>query len=94
VLDDVSFDVKKRRGFFSSSVHPASGKSILIKHLIGLLSPDGGEIWLDVRRISRYGETQMDGVRKMCAMCVPTLDALDSMTCAKTSRSLCESTKA
>jgi phospholipid/cholesterol/gamma-HCH transport system ATP-binding protein len=59
------------------------GKSVLIKHLVGLLYPDGGEIWLDGEEISRFDEQQMYPVRMKCAMVFQHSTLFDSMTCAE-----------
>jgi phospholipid/cholesterol/gamma-HCH transport system ATP-binding protein len=80
VLDDVSFEVKPGEVFFIIGASGV-GKSVLIKHLIGLLYPDGGEIWLDGEEISRFGEKQMFPVRKKCAMVFQHSTLFDSMTC-------------
>ena len=82
VLKDVSFDVNDGECFFiigGSGV----GKSVLIKHLVGLLYPDGGEIWLDGEEISRFDEQQMYPVRMKCAMVFQHSTLFDSMTCAE-----------
>ncbi len=80
VLDDVSLDVPAGEVFFLIGASGV-GKSVLIKHLIGLLSPDRGEIWLDGEEISRFSEKQMFAVRKKCAMVFQHSTLLDSMTC-------------
>ncbi len=59
------------------------GKSVLIKHLVGLLYPDGGEIWLDGEEISRFDEARMYPVRMKCAMVFQHSTLFDSMTCAE-----------
>ncbi len=82
VLDDVSFDVKRGEVFFIIGASGV-GKSVLIKHLIGLLRPDGGEIWLDGEEISRKDELGMMPVRKKCAMVFQHSTLFDSMTCAE-----------
>ena len=41
-----------------------SGKSVLMKHLIGLIKPDRGEILVDGVDITRLGESQLNEVRK------------------------------
>jgi phospholipid/cholesterol/gamma-HCH transport system ATP-binding protein len=82
VLDGVSFDVREGEVFFiigSSGV----GKSVLIKHLIGLLSPDGGEVWLDQEDVTRLDEIAMYRIRKKCAMVFQHSTLFDSMTCAE-----------
>jgi phospholipid/cholesterol/gamma-HCH transport system ATP-binding protein len=80
ILKGVSFDVPDGEVFFiigGSGV----GKSVLIKHLIGLLTPDSGEIWLDGEEISRLGERAMYPVRMKCAMVFQHATLLDSMNC-------------
>src|SRR5262252_6194184 len=82
VLRDVSFDVQDGEVFFIIG-QSGVGKSVLIKHLIGLLYPDGGEIWLDGEEISRFDEKAMYPVRKKCAMVFQHSTLFDSMTCAE-----------
>ena len=55
VLDDVTFDVRDGEVFFIIGASGV-GKSVLIKHLVGLLYPDAGEIWLDGEEISQKDE--------------------------------------
>src|SRR6185369_5915529 len=59
------------------------GKSVLIKHLVGLLRPDDGEIWLDGVEVSRFDEAAMYPVRMKCAMVFQHSTLFDSMTCAE-----------
>jgi phospholipid/cholesterol/gamma-HCH transport system ATP-binding protein len=82
VLEDVSFDVPPGEVFFIIG-QSGVGKSVLIKHLIGLLYPDGGEIWLDGEEVSRFDEKQMYPVRMKCAMVFQHSTLFDSMTCAE-----------
>jgi phospholipid/cholesterol/gamma-HCH transport system ATP-binding protein len=82
VLNDVSFDVPTGSVFFIIGASGV-GKSVLIKHLVGLLYPDAGEIWLDGEEISRFDEKQMGPVRKKCAMVFQHSTLFDSMTCAE-----------
>jgi len=80
VLDDVSFDVPKGQVYFIIGASGV-GKSVLIKHLVGLLYPDKGEIFLDGEEISRFDEKQMYAVRMKCAMVFQHSTLFDSMTC-------------
>ena len=80
ILRDVSFDVHAGEVFFIIG-QSGAGKSVLIKHLIGLLAPDGGEIWLDDEEVSRFTETQMYKVRMKCAMVFQHSTLFDSMNC-------------
>jgi phospholipid/cholesterol/gamma-HCH transport system ATP-binding protein len=82
VIDDVSFEVKVGEVFFIIGASGV-GKSVLIKHIVGLLSPDDGEIWLDGEEVSRFGEEKMFDVRKKCAMVFQHSTLFDSMTCAE-----------
>jgi phospholipid/cholesterol/gamma-HCH transport system ATP-binding protein len=82
VLSDVSFDVHDGEVLFIIGASGV-GKSVLIKHLVGLLSPDRGEIWLDGEEISKKGELEMVPVRKKCAMVFQHSTLFDSMTCVE-----------
>lgn len=82
VLKGVSFDVHDGEVFFIIGASGV-GKSVLIKHLIGLLRLDDGEIWLDGEEISRFDERRMYDVRKKCAMVFQHGTLFDSMTCAE-----------
>ena len=82
VLEDVSFDVEEGEVFFIIG-QSGAGKSVMIKHLVGLLAPDAGEIWLDGEEISRFDEARMGPVRKKCAMVFQHSTLFDFMTCAE-----------
>jgi phospholipid/cholesterol/gamma-HCH transport system ATP-binding protein len=82
VLDGVSFDVRDGEVFFIIGASGV-GKSVLIKHLVGLLYPDGGEIHLDGEEISCKDERGMYSVRKKCAMVFQHSTLFDSMTCVE-----------
>jgi phospholipid/cholesterol/gamma-HCH transport system ATP-binding protein len=80
ILRDVSFDVHDGEVFFIIG-QSGAGKSVMIKHLVGLLGPDDGEIWLDGEEISKFTEAQMYPVRMKCAMVFQHSTLFDSMTC-------------
>jgi len=82
VLKGVSFDVHDGEVFFIIGASGV-GKSVLIKHLIGLIAPDEGEIWLDGEEISRFDERRMYEVRKKCAMVFQHATLFDSLTCVE-----------
>jgi phospholipid/cholesterol/gamma-HCH transport system ATP-binding protein len=82
VLDGVSFEVVTGEVFFIIGASGV-GKSVLIKHLVGLLYPDAGEIWLDGEEISQFDEKRMFPVRMKCAMVFQHATLFDSMTCAE-----------
>jgi len=80
ILRGVSFDVQDSEVFFIIG-QSGVGKSVLIKHLIGLLAPDVGEIWLDGEEVSKLTEEQMYRVRMKCAMVFQHSTLFDSMSC-------------
>src|SRR6516162_11849874 len=55
------------------------GKSVTIKHLIGLMRPDEGEIFLDGKRVDQLDERAFYEVRKRCAMVFQHSTLFDSM---------------
>ena len=84
VLDGVSFEVNDGEVFFVIGASGV-GKSVLIKHLVGLLAPDGGEIWLDGEEITKKSDSDGEWapVRKKCAMVFQHSTLFDSMTCVE-----------
>jgi len=82
VLRGVSLEVQRGECFFVIGASGV-GKSVLIKHLIGLLRPDAGDIYLDGEEVSRLTEKQLYPVRKKCAMVFQNSTLFDSMTCVE-----------
>jgi phospholipid/cholesterol/gamma-HCH transport system ATP-binding protein len=63
VLKDISFDIP--RGRISAVMGPSgTGKSVLLKNIIGLLRPDAGEIWVEGEETVRMGERDLYRVRR------------------------------
>src|SRR3990170_3755258 len=56
------------------------GKSVLIKHIIGLLRPDSGEILLDGQDITKMTERELNEVRRRFGMLFQGAALFDSMT--------------
>lgn len=82
VLDGVDLSIPDGEVFFLIGASGA-GKSVLIKHLIGLLKPDAGEIFLDGRDVSKLDTAALYEVRRVCAMVFQHSTLFDSMTCAE-----------
>jgi phospholipid/cholesterol/gamma-HCH transport system ATP-binding protein len=59
------------------------GKSILLKHLIGLIKGDKGEVFVDGEDISRMNERQLLRVRRKFGMLFQSAALFDSMTVAE-----------
>ena len=56
------------------------GKSVTIKHLIGLLRIDAGEIWFDGQRVDQLPERALAPLRKRIGMVFQSSTLFDSMT--------------
>jgi phospholipid/cholesterol/gamma-HCH transport system ATP-binding protein len=56
------------------------GKSVTIKHLVGLIRPDDGEIHLDGQRVDHLSEKAMYPVRMRCGMVFQNSTLFDSMS--------------
>ncbi|MBA2665229.1 MAG: ATP-binding cassette domain-containing protein [Bradymonadaceae bacterium] len=57
-----------------------AGKSVLVKHLVGLIRPDQGQIFLDDVEVTHLKEKEFYPVRKRCAMVFQNSTLFDSMT--------------
>ncbi len=56
------------------------GKSVLLKHIIGLIKPDSGHIYVDGTDITTVNERQLNEKRKMFGMLFQDAALFDSMT--------------
>src|SRR5437764_4689300 len=56
------------------------GKSVLLKHLIGLMQPDTGEIWIDGQNIIGMNERDLAAVRRKIGILFQSGALFDSMT--------------
>ncbi len=60
-----------------------AGKSVLVKHLVGLIRPDAGRVILDGEDITDLTEREFYPVRRKCAMVFQHSTLFDSMTLAE-----------
>lgn len=79
VLDDLSLDFPRNEIVFLIG-RSGMGKSVLLKHIVGLLRPDSGEIWIDDVEVTRLPEAQYHDIRKKCGMVFQNPALLDSLT--------------
>ncbi len=63
-----------------------SGKSVLLKHLIGLLKPDAGEIYIDDVEITRLREDDLQRITRKFGLLFQGAALFDSMTVAENVR--------
>jgi len=59
------------------------GKSVLLKHLIGLMRPDAGEIWIEVKNIIDMSERNLASIRQKVGILFQGSALFDSMTVAE-----------
>jgi phospholipid/cholesterol/gamma-HCH transport system ATP-binding protein len=82
VLDSVSFRIENGESVAIIG-RSGSGKSVLLKHLIGLLQPDKGEVLIDGEDIVPMNERQLLRVRRKFGMLFQSAALFDSMTVAE-----------
>ena len=63
ILNDVSFDIYEEE-ILCVIGKSGTGKSVVLKHLVGMLEPDSGEIFVDGENFTRAGR---DAKEKMVA---------------------------
>lgn len=82
VLDGVNLDIEQ--GKITVIIgRSGEGKSVLIKHIIGLLRPDEGRIFLDDLELTSMKERDFNEVRKRFGMLFQGAALFDSMTVAE-----------
>src|SRR3984893_14937266 len=59
------------------------GKSVLLKHLVGLMQPDKGEIWIEGQNIIGMTERELASIRRKVGILFQGSALFDSMTVAE-----------
>lgn len=79
VLKGVNLDIPKgkRTAIIGRS---GCGKSVLLKHLVGLIKPDSGEIYVDDVDIAKLGKGELNRIRRKFGMVFQGGALFDSMT--------------
>ena len=79
VLEGLDLDVRK--GETLVVLGPSgTGKSVLLKHIIGLMKPDAGSIRIDGEEIAGRGEKELNQVRRRFGMLFQGAALFDSLT--------------
>ncbi|HUO07083.1 MAG TPA: ABC transporter ATP-binding protein [Phycisphaerae bacterium] len=79
VLDGVTLNIPERESVVV--IGPSgTGKSVLLKHIIGLLRPDKGEVYFRDRRIDGLGERELQPIRKRFGFLFQQSALFDSLT--------------
>lgn len=79
VLNEISFQINQGEIIFILGTS-GTGKSVLLKNIVGLLTPDDGEIWVDGQEVSSLTEEQYFSVRKKCGMVFQHPALFDSLS--------------
>jgi phospholipid/cholesterol/gamma-HCH transport system ATP-binding protein len=59
-----------------------SGKSVTLKHIVGLIKPDEGDVWVDGENVSRLDQESVYGLRRKVGYVFQFAALFDSMTVA------------
>ncbi len=79
ILRGVSLEVRKGETLVILG-RSGGGKSVLLKHLIGLMSPTSGEVWIEGQQIVGLKERKLLQIRKRIGMMFQSGALFDSMT--------------
>lgn len=80
VLDDLCLEIPE--GKITAIIGPSGeGKSVLLKHLIGLLQPDSGQVEVDGESIVGLSRSKLNQIREKFGMLFQNVALFDSMTC-------------
>ena len=79
VLEDVSFEV--RRGEMVAVLGRSGvGKSVTLKHILGFLRPDAGQVFVAGREVSALEEEELVDIRRRVTMVFQSGALFDSLT--------------
>ncbi|MBM3839328.1 MAG: ABC transporter ATP-binding protein [Verrucomicrobia bacterium] len=82
VLDGVTFRIERGESVVIIG-RSGGGKSILLKHIVGLLAPDAGDMLIDGENIAGMNERQLLQVRRKFGMLFQSAALFDSLTVAE-----------
>ncbi len=82
ILRGIDLDV--RRGETLAIIgRSGGGKSVFLKHIIGLMQPEAGDIWVDGQNIIGLNERQLAAIRQKVGILFQGAALFDSMTVAE-----------
>jgi phospholipid/cholesterol/gamma-HCH transport system ATP-binding protein len=79
VLNDVTFEVPRARGFCLLG-RSGTGKSVTLRHIIGLVTPDAGHVVVEERDISALTRRELSEIRKGIGFLFQGAALFDSMS--------------
>jgi phospholipid/cholesterol/gamma-HCH transport system ATP-binding protein len=82
VLDGINLSIERGQSVVVIGAS-GTGKSVLLKHMVGLLKPDKGEVWFDGQRIDTLPERELSRVRTRFGFLFQMGALFDSLTVAE-----------
>ncbi len=79
VLDQLDLDVERGRTTVIIG-RSGTGKSVLLKHVVGLLRPDSGEVYFDGQRVDQLQEGKLTPIRQQISFVFQLNALFDSMS--------------
>ena len=79
VLDDISFEVPSGQGFCLLG-RSGTGKSVTLRHIVGLVRPDRGNVFVEDRDIGLLAGRELADVRKHMGFLFQNAALFDSMS--------------
>ncbi len=79
VLDNIDLAVERGRNTVIIG-RSGTGKSVLLRHIVGLLRPDRGEVYFEGQRIDRLSERALVPIRRQISFVFQLNALFDSMT--------------
>jgi len=79
VLDDLSFEVPAGRAFCLLG-RSGTGKSVTLRHIVGLVSPDSGHVFVEDRDVTTLAGRDLAAVRKRTGFLFQNAALFDSMS--------------
>src|SRR5438477_2019387 len=79
VLNHLSLNIEEGQSLVVIGAS-GTGKSVLLKHIVGLLKPDAGEVWFDGQRVDTMHDRELVEVRKQFGFLFQMGALFDSFT--------------
>src|SRR5687767_15460451 len=79
VLDDISFEIPKGRAFCLLG-RSGTGKSVTLRHIVGLVRPDSGTVFVEDQDITELSGRELAEVRKHMGFLFQNAALFDSMS--------------
>jgi phospholipid/cholesterol/gamma-HCH transport system ATP-binding protein len=79
VLDDISFEIPIGQAFCLLG-RSGTGKSVALRHIVGLVQPDSGKVFVEERDIASLAGHELAGVRKHMGFLFQNAALFDSMS--------------